>query len=262
VMRNIVNQMLASGQISKYELEPVYNEIKGRMLNAEMSKSFNVNLIWETTDKRLRAEGSVFYHHITNQINPVLIGTDINSRALYTYRNNAKAYYKGLELLFRYVPVARLNISAGYQYLIARDKTVADEIRAGGKFYDPLFDPATGYVNYTPSGKDYWGIENRSRHMYNVRVFYTYLPWNLSGNVRVNYRGKYPFSDKNNNGYMDRFDTFVKGYYLLNAGLEKKLWKRRLSLRFHAENLLNFIDAKVPSQPGRVFFGGAAYNLR
>jgi len=261
VLRNIINQMLATGQISKYELEPVYNEIKGQMLEAEMSKSYNLSLIWEAPDKRLVVEGSVFYHDITNQINSVLIGTDINRRAIYSYRNNAKAYYKGAELSFRYSPVSHLNISAGYQYLIAKDKTVEDEIHEGGKYYDPLFDPKTGYVNYTPSAKDYWGIENRSRHMYNLRAFYTYLPWNLSVNVRVNYRGKYPFSDKNNNGYIDRFDTFVKGYYLLNAGLEKKLFNRHLSLRFNAENLLNFIDAKVPSQPGRIFFGGVAYHL-
>lgn len=261
VVRNIVNQMLAAGQISKYELEPVYDEIKGKRLNAEMSKSYNLSLIYETIDKKLRAEGSVFYHDITNQINPVLVGSDRNQRALYSYRNNAKAYYKGLDLSIRYSPVARLTISAGYQYLIARDKTVEDEIREGGKYHDPLFDPATGYVNYNPSGKDYWGIENRSRHMYNARVFYTYLPWNLSANIRVNYRGTYPFSDKNNNGYYDRFDTFVKGYYLLNAGVEKKLFKRKLSLRFNAENLLDFVDAKVPSQPGRVFFGGVAYHF-
>ncbi|MFY0254415.1 TonB-dependent receptor domain-containing protein [Chitinophaga sp. 30R24] len=262
VLRNIVNQMMAAQQISKYELEPVYNEIKGKTLDAEMSKSYNVSLTWETPNKIISAEGSVFYHDITNQINSVLIGTDISGRALYSYRNNAKAYYKGVEFSLKYTPVTCLNISGGYQYLVAKDKTVEDEIHEGGKYFAPLFDPRTGYVNYTPSAKDYWGIENRSRHMFNARVFYTYLPWNLSANVRVNYRGKYPFSDKNNNGYIDRFDTFVRGYYLLNAGLEKKLANRHLSLRFNAENLLNFIDPKVPSQPGRLFFVGAAYNLR
>ncbi|BAV07470.1 TonB-dependent receptor [Filimonas lacunae] len=261
VIRNIINQMLAAGQIGKYELEPVYDEIKGKMLLAEMSKSYNLSIHWETLQQRLQLEGGVFYHNITNQINPVLIGTDINNRALYSYRNNAKAYYKGVEASVRFTPVTALTISGGYQYLVAKDKTVEQEIKEGGKYYTPLFDPATGYVNYHPTAKDYWGIENRSRHMFNTHVFYTYRPWDASVNVRVNYRGKYPFSDKNNNGYIDRFDTFVKGYYLLNAGVEKKLIHRRLSLRFTAENLLNFIDPKVPSQPGRVFFAGATYHF-
>lgn len=262
VLRNIVNQMLESGQVSKYELEPVYNEIKGKLLNAEMSKSYNLSLTWETPGKEFTAEGSVFYHDITNQINSILVGTDINSRALYSYRNNAKAVYKGVELSLKYSPFTNLNISGGYQYLVAKDKTVEEEIREGGKYYTPLFDPHSGYVNETPSGKDYWGMENRSRHMFNFRVFYTYLPWNISANIRVNYRGKYPFSDKNNNGYIDRFDTFVRDYYLLNAGLEKKLFNRRLSLRLNAENLLDFVDPKVPSQPGRQFFVTAAYRIK
>lgn len=259
VLRNTINKMLASGQVSQYELEPVYNEIKGLALNAEMSKSYNFSIIFETINKKARVEASVFYHDITNQINPVLVGKDINGNLIYSYRNNAKAYYKGAEFSFNLTPLPGLQVGGGYQYLIAKDQTVADEIREGGKYFAPLFDPNTGYVNYSPSAKDYWGIENRSRHMFNARIFYTYQPLQLSANVRVNYRGKYPFSDKNNNGYMDRFDTFVRDHYLLNAGIEKKLLNHRLSVRLTAENILNFVDQKVPSQPGRMLFAGVAY---
>ncbi len=261
VLRNIINQMLEAGQVSQYELEEVYNEIKGKMLNAEMSKSYNLSLVWEAGNKRIRAEGSVFHHDIRNQINPVLIGTDIDRRMIYSYRNNAKAYYQGIELSLGFSPFDNLTVSGGYQYLRARDRTVEEEIREGGKFYSPLFDPTTGYVNYTPAGNDYWGIENRSRHMINAKVFYIYRPWDVRTSFRVAYRGTYPFSDKNNNGYMDRFDTFVKGHYLLNAGVEKRLFGGRVSLRLNAENLLNFVDPKVPSQPGRVVFAGISGNF-
>lgn len=260
-MRNVINAMRESGQVSQYELEPVYDEIKGLALNAEMSKSYNLSLIWEAQDKRLRAEGSVFYHDITNQINQVLIGRDVQGGLIYSYRNHAKAYYKGGEVSFSYSPTKDLQISGGYQYLIAKDRTVGNEIREGGKYFSPLFDPNTGFVNYTPSGDDYWGMENRSLHMFNARLFYTYSPLQLSANVRLNYRGKYPFSDRNNNGYMDRFDTFVRDHYLLNAGLEKKFPAQRLSVRASTENMLNFVDQKVPSQPGRIYFVGLTYQL-
>lgn len=261
VLRNIINQMLEAGQVSQYELEEVYNEIKGKMLNAEMSKSYNLSLMYESRNKLFKAEGSVFHHAITNQINTVLIGTDIDRRMIYSYRNNAKAYYEGMEFSVSVTPFANFQVGGGYQYLRARDRTVENEIKEGGKFYSPLFDPNTGYVNYTPSARDYWGIENRSRNMINAKAFYTYRPWNMSASVRVNFRGKYPFSDKNNNGYMDRYDTFVKGHYLLNAGIEKKLIENRLSIRLNTENLLNFVDPKVPAQPGRTFFAGLAYNF-
>lgn len=261
VLRNTVNEMMENGQLSQYELEPVYNEIKGLALNAEMSKSYNFSLILEPSGKKARVEASAFYHDISNQINPVLVGQDIQGNLIYSYRNNAKAYYKGAELSLAYSPIPNLQFSSGYQFLIAKDKTVGDEIREGGKYYSPLFDPIGGTVNYNPTAADYWGIENRSRHMFNARIFYTYQPLGLSANFRMNFRGKYPFSDKNGNGYMDRYDTFVRDHYLLHAGLEKKLLSNNMSVRFNVENILNFTDRKVPSQPGRMFFAGVAYNL-
>ncbi|MFD2556496.1 TonB-dependent receptor [Sphingobacterium tabacisoli] len=261
VLRNTINEMMEKGQLSQYELEPVYNEIKGLTLNAEMSKSYNFSLIFETLNKKIRTEVSAFYHDISNQINPVLVGQDIQGNLIYSYRNNAKAYYKGTEFSLSYVPVPNLQFSTGYQYLIAKDKTVGDEIREGGKYYAPLFDPIGGTVNYNPTAADYWGIENRSRHMFNTRVFYTYQPWDASVNFRLNFRGKSPFSDKNANGYMDRYDTFVRDHYLVHAGLEKKFFEKNMSVRCNVENILNFIDRKVPSQPGRMFFVGVSYNL-
>ena len=261
VLRELINQMREAGQVSQYELESAYDEIKGKALNAEMSKSYNLSVNWESPSKLVHVEGSIFHHDITNQINPVLIGMDIDRRVIYSYRNHARAYFQGAELSADFTLFDNLKFSTGYQYLLAKDQTVAKEIREGGKFYAPLFDPHTGYVNYTPSGKDYWGIENRSRHMLNAKIFYTYRPLDISASIRMNFRGKYPFSDKNNNGYMDRFDTFVRGHYLLNAGIEKKLMNRRISLRLNAENLLDFVDPKVPFQPGRVIFAGISYHF-
>lgn len=260
-MRDVINTLRESGRVSQYELEPIYDEIKGKALNAEMSKSYNFSLIWESSDYKLRAEASAFYHDIKNQINRVLIGVDVSGGLIYSYRNNPEAYYTGGDLSFSYKPIPSLFISGGYQYLIAKDRSIAREIREGGKFNKPLFDPVTGTVDYFPSSKDYWGMENRSNHMFNARIFYTYEPSNMTFNVRLNYRGKYPFADRNNNGYLDRYDTFVRSHYLLNAGMEKKLPAQHLAIRVSSENMLNFIDQKMPFQPGRTFFIGLTYQF-
>ncbi|SMG06114.1 TonB-dependent receptor [Sphingobacterium psychroaquaticum] len=260
-MRDVINQLRESGQVSQYELEPIYDEIKGLALNAEMSKSYNLSLIWENTNRKFRAEASVFYHDIKNQINRVLIGMDITGGLIYSYRNNPEAYYQGADFSFSYKLWNNLHLSGGYQFLIAKDRSIAKEIGEGGKYNTPLFDPQGGSVNYFPTSKDYWGIENRSNHMFNARVFYTYEPAHMTFNIRMNYRGKYPFSDRNNNGYLDRYDTFVRGHYLLNAGVEKKFPKQRLAVRATTENMLNFVDAKMPFQPGRVYFMGLTYQL-
>ncbi len=260
-MRDVINSLRESGRVSQYELEPVYDEIKGLALNAEMSKSYNVSMIWESDNRKLRVETSAFYHDITNQINRVLIGVDIDGGLIYSFRNNPEAYYQGVDFSFTYNAIRDLHISGGYQYLVAKDRSIAGEIREGGRYFAPLFDPVGGSVNYDPSASDYWGIENRSNHMFNARVFYTYQPLQLTFNFRLNYRGKYPFSDRNSNGYLDRFDTFVRDHYLLNAGLEKKFPAQRLAVRATTENMLDFVDPKVPFQPGRVFFVGASYQL-
>ena len=260
-MLEVMNSLRQSGRVSQYELESVYDEIKGLALNAEQSKSYNFSLIWESTSRKVRAEASVFHHDIKNQINRVRIGQDIDGGHIYSYMNNPEAYYQGADFSFNYQPFKDLFISGGYQYLNAKDRTVANEIREGGKYDVPLFDKETGFVNYTPSSKDYWGMENRSNHMFNARIFYTYQPLQTTFNFRLNYRGKYPFSDRNGNGYLDRFDTFVRGHYLLNAGIEKKFPAQRLAVRASTENMLNFIDPKMPFQPGRVYFVGMTYNL-
>lgn len=260
-MRDVINSLRESGRVSQYELEPIYDEIKGLALNAEMSKSYNFSLIWESSNQKLRAEASAFYHDITNQINRVLIGMDIDGGLIYSYRNNPEAYYQGADFSFTYSPINDLHISGGYQFLLAKDRSIANEIREGGKYFDPLFDPIGGTVNYTPSAKDYWGMENRSNHMFNARMFYTYQPLQMTFNFRLNYRGKYAFSDRNTNGYLDRFDTFVRGHYLLNAGIEKKFPAQHLALRATIENMLNFVDPKTPFQPGRTYFVGLTYNL-
>ncbi|ODS72054.1 MAG: hypothetical protein ABS46_21115 [Cytophagaceae bacterium SCN 52-12] len=136
---------------------------------------------------------------------------------------------------------------------------MVDSIRAGNwPFNQNIHDPATG-ASYAPKPSDYWGIENRSRHMLNVRAFYTYKPWDLSVNVRLNYRGKYPFMDYNGNQFIDRYDLFVPGHTLWNAAVEKKLLKQLLSLRFTADNIGGFKHQFMPGQPGTVLLLGAAY---
>lgn len=154
-----------------------------------------------------------------------------------------------------------MEISAGYQYLIAQDLSVKDSIRTGKWPYSQnIHDPATGN-SYKPRPSDYWGIENRSRHMANSSIFYRYDPWKINANIRVNFRGKYPFGDRNGNQFIDKYDIFVKDYWLTNASIEKQLLKNHLSIRFTADNIFNYTDPLMPGQPGRILLGGVSYRF-
>ncbi len=251
-----LRQMQANGQLS--EVRHYLVAQLDQNLKAERSTSWNAGAVWQPAPWA-KVEGSVFYHQLTNQINAVLVATGTGIGQVYTYQNLPRAINKGVEASFGFTPFEGMDMSIGYQYLISRDLSVIDSINAGHWPYNQnIHDPATGN-SYVPTAADYWGIENRSRHMLNARAFYTYRPWDASASVRLNYRGKYPFADYNGNQFIDRYDTFVPDHLLLNALVEKKLMRQRLSIRVTADNLLDFKHQLMPGQPGRVFLVGITY---
>ncbi|MBT2560149.1 TonB-dependent receptor [Pedobacter sp. ISL-68] len=258
VLRQTLEQLQREGQISEIN-QNLLNRLDGP-LQAERSTSLNTGFIWQPS-RSLKIEGGVFLHNIRNQINSLTIATGSNNRQIYTYQNIARAVNKGIDISIAAKPLKDLELSAGYQYLIAKDKSVADSIRSGRYPYNQnIHDPATGN-SYPPKPSDYWGIENRSRHMLNLKAFYAYRPWNMNINLRVSYRGKYPFEDRNGNQFIDRYDTFVSGYFLVNAAAEKKLMNQHLSVRVTADNIMDYTDRLLPGQPGRVILAGLTYRF-
>ncbi|MFT4204697.1 MAG: TonB-dependent receptor [Chitinophagaceae bacterium] len=250
--------MRENGEISETRTYIVQQLSQG--LKPERSTSFNVGYLWQPKSI-FKMETSVFYHKIYNQIDAVLVATGTSIDQIFSYRNLPRAVNKGVETSISVDPFSNLDINIGYQYLIAKDLSVEDSIRAGHWPYSiPIYDAATGN-SYTPKPSDYWGIENRSRHMLNLKVLYTYQPWDLTANVRVNYRGKYPFGDYNGNQFIDKYDIFVKSQTLVNITFEKKLLNQHLSLRLSVDNLLDFKSMYIPGQPGRLILGGVTYRL-
>ena len=258
LLQSTLQTMRENGEISEVRNYIVQQLSKG--LQPERSTSWNAGAIWQPKDQ-LKIEGSVFYHKIYNQIDAVLVATGTTIDQIFSYRNLPRAVNKGVEASLTVRPLKNLDVNIGYQYLIAKDLSVEDSIKAGHWPYNMnIHDPATGN-SFTPHPSDYWGIENRSRHMLNFKLLYTYQPWGLSMNARASYRGKYPFGDYNGNQFIDRFDTFVPGQTLVNITVEKKLLKEHLSLRFTVDNLLDQTSMYIPGQPGRVFLGGITYRL-
>ncbi|MBJ2126781.1 TonB-dependent receptor [Flavobacterium sp. IB48] len=258
VLAPTLEQLQKDGQISEVR-QYVLDQTAGN-LQAEKSTSYNAGLIFEPS-KKLKVEGGGFYHRITNQINSIQVATGSNNRIIYTYQNLPEAVNKGFELSLKLTPIKNLEISAGYQYLIAKDLSIKDSIRAGKWPYSQnIHDPATGN-SYKPRPSDYWGIENRSRHMANSSIFYRNNPWKLNANLRVNFRGKYPFGDRNGNQFIDKYDIFVKDYWLINASIDKQLLNDHLNVRFTADNIFDYTDPLMPGQPGRILLLGVSYRF-
>jgi len=258
VLQQTIEEMDRMGQISEVR-EYVLKQTAGN-LQAEKSTSYHAGFEW-TPSEKVKIENSFFLHNIRNQINSIQVATGMNNQIIYTYQNLPKAVNKGFDVSLKYKPSENLHLGLGYQYLVSKDLSVRDSIRAGKWPYNQnIHDPATGR-SYPVTVKDYWGIENRSRHMANLNFFYGYRPWDLSATVRANYRGKYPFGDRNGNQFIDKYDTFVNGHFLMSASIEKKFLEKKFSIRVSVENLFDYTDPLMPGQPGRIVLFGAAYRL-
>lgn len=255
-VREILEAMEDNGELS-YINTYMVNLTAGN-LKAENSISLNAGVNW-TPHKKLRTELSVFHHRLNNQINTISVGSGTGIGQIYTYRNLPKAVNKGLEASVAVQVSTDLELSAGYQYLIAKDLSVLDSIRAGRYPYNQMINnPVTGESKPVTTGS-YWGIENRSRHMLNLKALYEYRPWDMNINLRANIRSKYPFQEINGNQFIDEYDAFVPDHVLLNLTVEKRLLNNRLSVRLVADNLLGFTHQYMPGQPGSVILGGISY---
>jgi outer membrane receptor for ferrienterochelin and colicins len=105
------------------------------------------------------------------------------------------------------------------------------------------------------SKSDYFGLYNRSRHMANLKVFYTIPKWNLDTNIRGTYRSKYGLLDSNGNNYLDIYDDFVDGYTIIDFAINKMFFND-YQLGFGVDNLFNFKDPQnISNIAGRIIYG-------
>lgn len=257
VLKGTLDKMQAEGEISEIRSYLV-NQLD-KQLKAERSTSLNIGFEW-SPKATIQISGSLFRHQIKDQINAIQVATASNRSIIYSYQNLPKAINKGFELSAFWQPLKALTVQLGYQYLIAKDLSVEDSIRTGNWPYNQVFDLASG-ESFTSKVSDYWGLENRSRHQLNIGLVYQYQPWDLTVNMRANFRGKYPFGDRNGNQFIDRYDTFVADYWLVNASVEKRFKRLPLTVQLTADNVFNYHNYLIPGQIGRVLLAGISYRF-
>jgi outer membrane receptor for ferrienterochelin and colicins len=255
VLQETLDQMQAKGEISEIR-QYLLKQVAGN-LKPETSVSLNAGFTWKPAT-RFKMEFGGFYHDLRNQINSIQVATGTGNRLIFTYQNLPSSFNTGIEASFSWQPVTGLEINGGYQYLVAKDRSVKDSILSGNYPWYKVRNNATGET-FDAKPTDYWGIENRSRHMANVSAFYYWAPADINFSFRVTYRGKYAFGDANNNNFIDRYDQFVDGFFLANAAIEKRWLKDHLRVRLTADNILDYTDRLIPGQSGRVLLLGVSY---
>ena len=89
--------------------------------------------------------------------------------------------------------------------------------------------------------------------MGNIRLDYTINEIDDKLSFKILYRGKYGLVDTNNNSYLDNYDDFIKGHFIFNFSVYKKLYKK-LYIQTVLRNLLDYKDVEnLVNNPGREF---------
>lgn len=245
-----------AGQIAS--IWPIASRIG--QLKPERSVSYSTGFSL-TAVKSLKLDVNVFYNDIKNFINSEQVATKTSGQQIFSYINIAKAYFAGTEIGVNWTASRSVNISGGYQLLYAVDRGVIDSIKTGQGLYGQIYDTDLNQLRRSKRS-DYFGLSNRSRHMANIKVSYEHEKSGLSGSFRINYRGKYGFMEDNRaNNFIDKYDTFVRGFFLFNASVQKTFYNKHLSLQLTTDNLLNYRDQLIPAQQGRAIIGGVSWRF-
>ena len=219
--------------------------------------SININFGGYYKKNKLSFDYNLFYNTIENLIDTRAIAQRTNGQNVFSYFNIDKIFTYGLELNGSHKLNSNFSISSGYQYLIAKDQTIVDKIERGEIF---ARDPIT-LSSFRLKPSDYFGLYNRSKHTANIKLNYLIPSIETSINARVFYRSKYGIFDSNNNAILDKYDEFVKGYFLTNLTINKD-FKYHFSVQLGVNNLFDYKDERnIPNVSGRQLFTRIQYQF-
>ncbi|WP_244299054.1 TonB-dependent receptor plug domain-containing protein [Flavobacterium nitrogenifigens] len=249
VAEDRLNQLDEQGQL----LSRVDGVNFGEPLKPE--SSINVNLGTFYKKNKLRLDVNAFYNSIENLIDTRVVAQKTNGQNVFSYFNISKIFTYGLEFNSTYDFTKQLSVSFGYQFLTAKDKSVLDNFEN----YQYVRNSDLQTVQIKKS--DYFGLFNRSKHTANVKFAYTIPKIKTDINLRVFYRSKYGMFDTNGNQILDKYDTFVDGYFLTNLSISKYIGDKFM-LQAGANNLFDFTDpSQISNLAGRQFFARIQYNF-
>ncbi|MEO8534162.1 MAG: TonB-dependent receptor [Flavobacterium sp.] len=244
-----LNQFENEGQLLKREPGISFN----KPLEAESAVNFNFGTFYKRN--KLKIDVNAFYNSISNLIDTRVVAQKTNSQNIFSYFNISEVFTYGAEFNSTYSFTKNSTISLGYQYLIAKDKSVVDNFEE----HDYIRNSELETIQIKKS--DYFGLYNRSKHTANVKLSYTIPEIKTNINLRIFYRSKYGMSDTNANQILDKYDKFVEDYLTTNLSISKDVTDKLL-FQAGANNLFDYTDpSQIPNLTGRQLFARIQYNF-
>lgn len=222
-------------------------------LEAESAVNFNFGTFYKKN--KLKLEVNAFYNSISNLIDTRVVAQKNNGQNVFSYFNISEVFTYGAEFNSTYNFTKEFTVSLGYQYLIAKDKSVIDN------FEDYQYVRNSQLQTVKINKSDYFGLFNRSKHTANIKFLYTIPGIKTDISLRVFYRSKYGMFDTNGNQVLDKYDTFVKDYFITNLSASKYI-NDKVIFQAGANNLLDFTDSgQINNLAGRQLFARIQYNF-
>ncbi len=251
--REILLQMQQQGLIRQLYVDPQNLE----ELDAESSWSYNLGVQGKPF-KSSSARVNFFYNEVSNLIDTRPIAEKTNGQRVFSYINLKSITTWGAEGEWEQQIGQYFRASAGYQYLMSRDKELYDLVKNKQVYTQDQQTRETRALKKS----EYFGLFNRSRHTGNLKLSYIHSRLGLDLNARLLYRGKYGFADENGNQVPDTDNEFVKGYATVNIAAAKLLLQNRLRIQGTVENLFGHTDAAhIPTLPGRLLSVAVGYQF-
>ncbi|MEO6173607.1 MAG: TonB-dependent receptor [Flavobacterium circumlabens] len=222
-------------------------------LEAESSVNFNFGTYFRKNKFRLEVNG--FYNSIHNLIETGVVAQKTNGQNIFSYFNIDEIFTYGLEYNSSYNFTKEFTVSLGYQYLIAKNKSVVDN------FEDYQYIRNSDLQTVQIQKSEYFGLYNRSKHTANIKIAYTIPKIKTDINLRVFYRSKYGMSDTNGNNILDKYDNFIGDYFTANLSISKNI-ADKFMLQAGATNLFDYTNpAQITNLAGRQLFARIQYNF-
>lgn len=247
-----IARLQSEGQISELLMDPSrFGDIR-----AESSAAYNLGFKLKPTSKA-SVNINLFRNDIRDLIQTQAVALKTNGQSVFSYFNLERVFTQGIETDLSYSLSKPLQLSLGYQFLVAKDKSVVDRLRRGEVY---ARDPET-QATYRVSETNYGGLFNRSRHMLNVKAFYDNAQKGWNASLRMIYRGRYGFGDRNGNAILDADNEYVDGYLTVNVSAAKT-FRKILKLQVGCDNLFDRTDPEfITALPGRLLWTSLTVNL-
>lgn len=245
-LSSALEKLQAQNQIAEILLPPA--QIGN--LKAESSFAYNLGMKF-TPNEKLTWNVNIFRNDVSNLIESQVVARRTNGQSVFSYRNLRSIFTQGFESDVSYKINTYFSLSIGYQYLVAKDKDIVEQIRNGEIFRR---DPQT-LMTTRVKENEYGGLMNRSRSMANLKLFYENQEKGISGSIRGIYRSRFGFGDSNGNLILDTDNEYVKGFVTWNLAVAKDFWKNKARLQLGVDNLLNYRDeTRMPNIAGRLWW--------